>query len=108
MHSKNLFADQLWSNDDYRHAFDQKQEAHRRWIRDGSRVNCNEFVHYQRRTNVIYAEAGRPFSVRSGGVLMNAQSPHNWCIALKLDVFRSRSDSSLSPLLGIEVWWSGV
>ena len=60
-------------NGDCRSAFGLKQEAHLRWTLDLSRVNWDEFVHYQRRVNVVYAEAGRQFSVRSRDVLMNAQ-----------------------------------
>ena len=47
------------------YAFDLKQEAHLRWTRDRSRVNWDEFVLYQRKANVVDAEAGRQFSVRS-------------------------------------------
>ena len=67
-----------WFNDDCRLAFDIKQKTHLRWTRDRSRVNWNEFVHYQRRVNAVYAEAIRQFSVRSRDVLMNAQCPHKW------------------------------
>ena len=31
--------------------------AHLRWTRDRSRVNWDEFVHYQRRANAVYEEA---------------------------------------------------
>ena len=44
---------------------------------DRSRVNLDEFVHYQRRANAVYAEAMRQFSIRSRDVLMNAQRPHS-------------------------------
>ena len=37
--------DKPWFDDQYRRAFDLKQEAHLRWTRDRSRVNCEEFVH---------------------------------------------------------------
>ena len=47
-----------WFNGDCRCGFDLKQEAHLRWSRDRSRINWDEFVHYLRRANVIYAEAG--------------------------------------------------
>ena len=43
-----------WFNDDCRRAFDLKPEAHLRWTRGRSRVNWNEFVHYQRMANVVY------------------------------------------------------
>ena len=49
--------DKPWFNDDCRRAFDLKQEAHLRWTRDRSRVNWDEFVHYQRSANAVYAEA---------------------------------------------------
>ena len=68
--------DKPWFNDDCRRASDFKQEAHLRWTRDRSRLNWDEFVHYQRRANAVYAEAMRQFSVRSRDVLINAQCPH--------------------------------
>ena len=89
--------DKPWFNDDCRRAFVLKQEAHRRW----SRVNLDEFVHCQR-ANVIYAEPGRQFSVRSMDILMNAQCPHKWWSTLKSAVFGSSSDSALPPLIGGE------
>ena len=90
----------LGFNDDCRLAFDIKQEAHLRWTRNRSRVNWDEFVHYQRRANAVYAEAMRQFSVGSRDVLMNAQCPQKWCSTLKSSVFGSGSDSSLPPLIG--------
>ena len=33
--------------------------------------NWDEFVHYQRRANLVYDEAGRQFSVRSRNILMS-------------------------------------
>ena len=63
-------------NDDCRRAFDLKQEAHLRWTRDRSRVNWDEFAHYQRRANAVYEEAMHQFSVRSWDVLMNGQFPY--------------------------------
>ena len=77
-----------------------KQGAHLRWTRDRSRVNWNEFVHYQRRANAVYAVTMRQFSVRSRDVLMNAQCPHKWWSTLKSAVFGSSSDSSLPSLIG--------
>ena len=53
-----------------------KQEAHLRWTRYRSRVNWEEFVHYQLRANETYSEAKRQFSDRNRDVLMNAQSLH--------------------------------
>ena len=85
--------DKPWFNDDCRRAFNLKQEAHRRWSRDRSRVNWEEFVHYQRRANVIYAEVGRQFSVSSKDVLIDAQCPHKWWSTLKSAVFRFVSSS---------------
>ena len=41
--------DKPWFNDDCRLAFDIKLEAHLQQTRDHSRVNWDEFVHYQRR-----------------------------------------------------------
>ena len=46
--------------------------SHLRWTRDRSRVNWDEFVHYQRRANAVYAKATRQFSVGSQDILMNA------------------------------------
>ena len=37
--------DNPWFDDQCRHAFGLKQEAHLRWTRDRSRVNWEEFVH---------------------------------------------------------------
>ena len=56
--------DKTWCNDCWL-AFDIKKGAHLRWTRDCSRVNWDEFVHYQSRANTVYAEAMRQFSVRS-------------------------------------------
>ena len=95
-----------WINEDCWFAFDIKWEAHLRWTRDRSRVNLDEFVHYHRRANAVYAEAMRQFSVRSRDVLMNAQCPHKWWSTLKSAVFGSGSDSSLPLLLGRVVVWS--
>ena len=92
--------DKHWFNDECRLAFDIKQGAHLRWTRDRSRVNWDEFVHYHRRANAVYAEAMCQLSVRSRDVLMNSQCPHKWWCTLKSAVFRSGSDSSLPPLIG--------
>ena len=68
--------DKPWFDDECRRAFDIKQGAHLRWTRDDSRVNWDEFVHYQRIANAVYAGDMRQFSVKSRDVLMNAQCPH--------------------------------
>ena len=94
-----LNKDKPWFNDDCRLGFDIKQGTHLRWTRDRSRVNWDEFVHYQRRANTVYAEAMRQFSVRSRDVLMNALCPHKWWSTLKSAVLGSTSDSSLPPLI---------
>ena len=91
--------DKPWFDDDCRLAFDVKQGAYLWWSRDRSRVNWDEFVHYQRRAYAVYAEAMRQFSVRSQDVLMNAQCLHKWWSTLKPAVFGSSSDSSLPPLI---------
>ena len=52
-------------DDQFRHAFSLKQEAHIRWTRDRSRVNWDEFVHCQVRANETYSEAKRQFSARN-------------------------------------------
>ena len=85
--------DKPWSDDQCRHAFGLKQEAHLRWIRDSSRVNWEEFVRCQVRANEIYSKAKRQFSDRKSDVLMNVQSPHKWWPTLKSAVFSS------SPLI---------
>ena len=69
--------DQSRFDDQCRHAFSLKQEAHLWWTRDRSRVNCEEFVYCQVRANEIYLEA-KLFSDRSRAGLMNVQSPHKW------------------------------
>ena len=63
-------------DDQCRHAFGLKQEAHLRWTRDRSRVNWDEFVRCKVRANKTYSEAKRQFSDRNRDVLMNVQSPH--------------------------------
>ena len=90
-------------DDDCRLAFNIKQGAHLRWTRDRSRVNLDEFDHYQRRANAVYAEAMCQFSVRSRDVLMNAQCPHQWWSTLKSAVFGLVSSSSYWG-----GWWSGL
>ena len=40
--------DKSWFNDDCMRVFDRKQEAHLGRTRDRSRINWDEFVHYQR------------------------------------------------------------
>ena len=76
--------DKPWFDDQCRHAFDLKQEAHLRW-------NWEEFVLCQVRANETYSEAKRLFSVRNRDVLMNVQSPHKWWSTLKSVVFGSSS-----------------
>ena len=68
--------DKPWFDDQCRHAFGLKQEAHLRWTSDRSRVNCEEFVSCQVRSNETYSEAKRQFSDRNRDVLMNVQSRH--------------------------------
>ena len=38
--------------------------THLRWSRDRSRVNWDEFVHYQRRADEVYVKAGSLVRVR--------------------------------------------
>ena len=54
-----------------RHAFFRKQEAHLRLTRDCSRVNWEEFVRCQVRANETYSEAKRQFSDRNKAVHMH-------------------------------------
>ena len=70
--------DKPWFDDKCRTAFGLKQVAHLRWTRDHSRVNWEEFVHYQVRAKETYSEAKRQFSDKNRDVLMNVQSPHKW------------------------------
>ena len=67
--------DKPWFDDQCRHAFCLKKEAHLRWTRDRSRVNWEEFVRCQVRANESNSEAKRQFSDRNRDVLMNVQSP---------------------------------
>ena len=66
--------DKPWFDDQCRHAFGLKQEAHLRWTRDRFRVNWEEFVCYQVRANETYSEAKHQFSDRNRDVLMKVQS----------------------------------
>ena len=72
MHNK----DKAWFDDQCRHAFGLKQEAHLRWARDRARVNSEELVRCQVRANETYSEVKRQFSDRNRDVLMNVQSLH--------------------------------
>ena len=74
--------DKPWFDDQCRYAFSQNQEAHLRWTSDRSRVNWEEYVHFQVIANEIYSEAERQISVRNRDVLMNARSPHKQCVGL--------------------------
>ena len=58
-----------WFDDQCRHVFGLKQEAHLRWTRDRTRVNWEEFVRCQVRANVTYSEAEHQFSDRNRSVL---------------------------------------
>ena len=86
-----------WFDDQCRHAFRLKQEAHLRWTRDRSLFNWEEFVRCQVRANVTYSEAKRQFSARNRDV-MNAQSPHKWWSTFNSAVFGL--SSLLPPLIG--------
>ena len=72
-----------WYDDQCRHAFGLKREAHLLWNRDRSPVNQEEFVHCQVRANKTYSEAKRQFIARNRDVLMNALSPHKCWSTLK-------------------------
>ena len=89
--------DKLWFDDQCRHAFGLKQEAHLRWTHDRSRVYWEEFVRCQVRANETYLEAKHQFSDRNRAVLMNVLSPHKWWSTLKSAVFGT--SSSLPPLV---------
>ena len=83
--------DKPWFDDQCRHAFGLKQEAHLWWTRDSFLVNWEKFVCYQVRANETYSEAKCQFIDRNRAVLMNAQSPHKWWPTLKSAVFGSSS-----------------
>ena len=90
--------DKPWFDDQCRHAFGLKQEAHLRWTpRDRSRVIREEFVRCQVRANETFSEAKREFSDRNRDVLKNVQSPHMWLSTVKSAVFGL--SSSLPPLV---------
>ena len=63
-------------------------------------LTWDEFIHYQRRANAVYAEAIRQFSVGSRDVLINVLSPRKWWSTLKSAVFCSGWDSSIPSLIG--------
>ena len=89
--------DKPWFDDQCRHAFGLKQEAHLQWTCDCSLVNWEEFVCCEMRANETYSEAKRLFSDRNRNALMNVQSLHKWWSTLKSAVFGS--SSSLPPLV---------
>ena len=104
--------DKPWFDDQCRHVFGLKQEAHLRWTRDRSRVNWEEFVRWQVRANEAYSEAKHQFNARNSDVPMNAQSPHKWWSTLQFAVFCL--SLSLPPLVGgggglvhVRVGWQG-
>ena len=57
VHNKDM--DMPLFDDQCRHAFGLKQEAHLRWTRDRSQVNWGEFVRCQEKANETYSEAKR-------------------------------------------------
>ena len=68
--------DKPWFDDQCRHAFGLKQEAHLRWTSDNSRANWDEFVRCQVSANETYSEAKRQFSDRNWDVITSVQSHH--------------------------------
>ena len=95
--------DKLWFDDQCRHAFGLMHEAHLRWTRDRSRVNCEEFVRCQVRADETYSEAKRQFYDRNRAALVNDRSLISGGPLLKSAVFGS--SSSLPPLVGEAVDW---
>ena len=89
--------DKHWFDDQCRHAFGLKEEAHLRWTHDWSWVNWEEFVHCQVRANETYLVAKCQFSDRNRDVLLNVHSPHVWWSTLKSAVLGS--SLSLPPLV---------
>ena len=94
-------------NDNCRLAFDIKQGAHLRCTRDHSRVNWDEFFHYQRRANAVFADAVRQFIVRSRDVLMNAQCPLKVVVYPEVGCVRLRFGFVFSSSYW-GWWWSGL
>ena len=82
VHNKN----KPWFDDQCRHAFGIKQEAHLRWTRDRSRVNWRDFLRCQVRANETNLEAKHQFSDRNRVVLMNVQFLHKWWSTLEFAV----------------------
>ena len=89
--------DKPWFDDQYKHAFGLKQEAHLRWTRDCSRVKWEEFVRCQVRANETNSEAKRQFSdkkrcsyeypsspLTSGGPLLCMRCSARVCHCLRL------------------------
>ena len=60
------YNDKPWFDDQRRHAFGLKQEAHLRWTRDRSRVDCETFVSCQVRANETYSEATHKLMTETG------------------------------------------
>ena len=83
-------------DDQCRHGFGLKQEAHLRWTGDRFRIKWEEFIRCQVRANETYSEAKRQFCDRNRDILMNVQPPHKWW-STKSAVFGS--SSSLPPLV---------
>ena len=83
--------DKPWFNDECRHAFKLKQEAHLWWTHDRSWVNWEEFVCCQVRANKTYSEAKHQFSVSGpSSPLCSARICHclpwsvrlgDWCVS---------------------------
>ena len=58
--------DKPWFDDQCRHTFCLKQEAHLWWTQDHSWVNWEEFVHCQMKENKTYSEAGVSLVTETG------------------------------------------
>ena len=67
--------DKPWFDGQCSHAFGLKQEAHRQWTHDRSRIYWEEFFSCQVRANETYPEAKHQISDRNRYVLMNVHSP---------------------------------
>ena len=89
--------DKHWFDDQCRHAFDLKQEAHLRCTRYRSRVNWEEFVRCHVTANETYSEAKLQFIDETGLFLVH------WWSTLKSAVFGT--SSLLPPLLVRVVDW---
>ena len=90
--------DKPWFDDQCRHAFSLKQEAHRWWTRDRSRVNWEEFVICQLRANETTRRASISLVLETWLFLLMPRLIVKWWSILKSALFGF--SSSLLPHVG--------